>query len=70
MWIISGLRIARRRAYNGPVNRDAAVGPGFVQELGVEQASGEALSEGVEGFGGGRAWGRIGAREIVSVGAL
>ena len=27
----------------------------------VEQAFGEALLEGGEGFGGGRAWGRIGA---------
>ena len=35
-----------------PLERGAAAGPGFVQALEVEQASGEALFEGDEGFGG------------------
>ncbi len=37
----------------GTLYRGAAAGPGFVQALEVEQAFGEALFEGGEGFGGG-----------------
>ena len=36
----------------GALDRGAAAGPGFVQELEVEQAFGEALFEGGEGFRG------------------
>ena len=41
----------------GALDRGKAMGPGFVQALEVEQAGGEALFEGGEGFGGAEAWG-------------
>ncbi len=52
-----GQRVLTLPADLGPLDRGTAAGPGFVQELEVEQASGEALFEGGEGFGGaGHGW--------------
>ncbi len=53
----------------GPLDRGAPSGLGFVQELRGEQAFGEALLEGGEGFGGAGHGGGF-SREIVPVGAL
>ncbi len=46
-----------------PFSHRYARRPGFVQEIEVEQAFGEALLEGGEGFGGGGHGGRIMAKE-------
>ena len=48
-----GQRLLAPPANSGTVERVAAMGPSFVQALEGEQAFGEALFEGGEGFGGG-----------------
>ncbi len=64
-----GQRVLSLPADLGPLYRGPAAGPGFVQALEGEQAFGETLFEGWEGFGGAGQGGRF-SRENVSVGAL
>ena len=48
-----GQRVLTLPADLGPLDRGAGAGPGLVQTLEVEQAFGELVFEGDEGFGGG-----------------